>query len=73
MAMARCLAGEGSLVAVGVQPDRITDPDTLLAVLERSWGLVSMFAGSMKHQGPGTLVVPLKTLKETEYQKRSIQ
>lgn len=65
------LAGEGSLVAVGVQPDRITDPDTLLAVLERELGLSPEYV-RRQYEAPGVQghwFVPLKTLKETEYQE----
>ncbi len=65
------LAGKGSLVAVGVQPDRITDPDTLLEVLHTELGLSPDYV-RRQYEAPGVQghwFVPLANLKEAEYQR----
>ncbi|NMA60515.1 MAG: hypothetical protein GX956_01370 [Firmicutes bacterium] len=63
------LAGEGSLVAVGVQPDRITDPELLLATLKEQLGLSEDYV-RRQYEAPGVQghwFVPLVTLSEQQY------
>jgi cell division protein FtsI/penicillin-binding protein 2 len=65
------LAGEGSLVAVGVQPDRITDPDRLLAALQTELGLDPDYV-QRQYQAPGVQghwFVPLIRIREAEYHR----
>lgn len=67
----RTLAGEGSLVAVGVQPDRIKDPEPLLTSLEEQLGLNPEYVRG-QYQAPGVQshwFVPLATLTEEEYRR----
>lgn len=67
----RMLAGEGSLVSVGVQPDRITESERLLAVLKDELGLDPEYVRS-KYQAPGVQghwFVPLVSLSEEEYRR----
>ena len=64
------LAGEGSLVTVGLQPDRITDPDTLLGTLHAELGLSPEYV-RRQYEAPGVQghwFVPLIRLSEAEYQ-----
>ncbi len=64
------LAGEGSLVTVGVQPDRITDPDILLETLQAELGLLPEYV-RRQYEAPGVQghwFVPLVSLSEVEYQ-----
>lgn len=63
------LAGEGSLVAVGVQPDRIADPERLLGVLEEHIGLSADYV-RRQYEAPGVQghwFVPLINLTEQQY------
>ncbi|NMB00816.1 MAG: hypothetical protein GX971_04755 [Firmicutes bacterium] len=63
------LAGAGSLVTVGVQPDRISDPDRLLDALQTELGLNPEHVTS-QYSAPGVQghwFVPLTTLSEAEY------
>lgn len=65
------LAGEGSLVSVGVQPDRITDPDRLLEAMQTVLGLSPDYV-RRQYEAPGVQghwFVPLKSLTEDEYQR----
>lgn len=63
------LAGEGSRVTVGVQPDRITSPEWLLGELERVLELSPDYVVS-RYEAPGVQghwFVPLINLTEEEY------
>lgn len=63
------LAGSGSRVTVGVQPDRIKDHETLLQALEAELGLRPEYVRS-QYEAPGVQghwFVPLMTLTEEEY------
>lgn len=63
------LAGEGSLVAIGVQPDRITDPERLLKALEEHLGLDPDYV-RRQYEAPGVQghwFVPLANLPEQQY------
>ncbi|MDI9441764.1 MAG: hypothetical protein GX101_00660 [Firmicutes bacterium] len=65
------LAGEGSLVAVGVQPDRITDPELLLSALEQELGLDPAYV-RRQYEAPGVQghwFVPLVNLREEDYRR----
>ncbi len=65
------LAGAGSRVSVGVQPDRITDPDTLLQALQIQLGLSPEYV-RRQYEAPGVQAhwfVPLTTISEAEYQQ----
>jgi cell division protein FtsI/penicillin-binding protein 2 len=65
------LAGEGSLVAVGVQPDRITDPETLLDALHSELGFRPDYV-RRQYEAPGVQghwFVPLANLSEAEYRR----
>ncbi len=65
------LAGEGSLVTVGVQPDRITDPDALLEALHSELGLSPEYV-RRQYEAPGVQghwFVPLISLREEEYRR----
>ena len=65
------LAGEGSLVSIGVQPDRITDPETLLEALRTELGLQPEYV-RRQYEAPGVQghwFVPLATLSEAEYRE----
>ena len=64
------LAGKGSVVTVGVQPGRITDPDLLYQVLEENLGLSPDYV-QRQYQAPGVeehWFVPLTSVTEAEYQ-----
>ncbi len=65
------LAGAGSLVSVGVQPDRITDPDNLFSVLQAELGLSPEYV-QRQYQAPGVQghwFVPLTNLTGVEYER----
>lgn len=64
------LAGKGSVITVGVQPGRISDPDLLYQVLEENLGLSPDYV-QRQYQAPGIQehwFVPLATVTEGEYQ-----
>lgn len=63
------IAGRGSRVIVGVQPDRIKDERTLLEALEKYLNLDSQYACSQygASEVQGNWFVPLITLTEQEY------
>ncbi len=64
-------AGEGSLVTIGVQPDRITDSDILLKALQEELALSPEYV-RRQYEAPGVQghwFVPLISLSEAEYQK----
>lgn len=63
------VAGEGSLVSVGVQPDRIKEPEELLRILQEQLGLRPEYVRS-QYEAPGVQghwFVPLANLSEAEY------
>ncbi|NLM38993.1 MAG: hypothetical protein GX205_02970 [Firmicutes bacterium] len=63
------LAGLGTVVSIGVQPDRITDPELLYSVLEENLGLSPDYVKS-KYQAPGIQghwFVPLVSVSEEDY------
>lgn len=63
------LAGEGALVQVGVQPDRITNSDLLVKTLGEQLGLSADYI-KRQYEAPGVQghwFVPLITLSETQY------
>lgn len=63
------LAGEGALVQVGVQPDRITDTELLFQVLGEQLGLSEGYIRG-QYEAPGVQghwFVPLITLSEAHY------
>lgn len=65
------LAGEGSLVAVGVQPDRLRDPEHVLASLREHLDLEPDYV-RRQYEAPGVQghwFVPLVTLTEEEYRR----
>lgn len=65
------LAGEGSRVTVGVQPDRISAPEWLLGSLEAELGLDPQYVVS-QYEAPGVQghwFIPLITVSEEEYQR----
>lgn len=65
------LAGEGSRVSVGVQPDRITEPDILLQALQTELGLSPEYV-RRQYEAPGVQghwFIPLATISEVEYQQ----
>lgn len=65
------LAGKGSLVTVGVQPDRITDPERLLDALQTELDLTPEYVVS-QYEAPGVQghwFVPLISLSEAEYSR----
>ncbi|NLL44010.1 MAG: hypothetical protein GX251_11795 [Firmicutes bacterium] len=67
----RVLAGEGSLVSVGVQPDRITDSDALLEALQSELNLNPEYV-RRQYEAPGVQghwFVPLVSLSEDEYRR----
>lgn len=70
-AKGRLLAGEGSLITVGVQPDRIQDGAELLAVLEKELALDPEYVRG-QYEKPGVLghwFVPLIKITESRYQE----
>lgn len=63
------LAGLGTGVSIGVQPDRISDPELLYNVLEENLGLSPEYVKS-KYQAPGIQghwFVPLVSVSEEDY------
>lgn len=65
------LAGQGSMVQVGVQPDRITDPELLNQVLAENLGLGPEYI-QQQYLAPGVQAhwfVPLITISEEDYQR----
>lgn len=71
----RLLAGAGSLISVGVQPDRIAEPERLHSVLQEILGLESEYVRS-QYEAPGVQghwFVPLKTLTEEEFKEADQQ
>lgn len=63
------LAGEGSLISVGVQPDRISDPQLLLDMLQKQLGLRPDYVQS-QYQAPGVQghwFVPLVSITVDKY------
>ncbi|HBG09267.1 MAG: peptidoglycan D,D-transpeptidase FtsI family protein [Limnochordia bacterium] len=65
------LAGPGSRVTVGVQPDRISDPELLLGALQAELGLDPEYV-RRQYEAPGVQghwFVPLITVAEEEYQR----
>lgn len=67
----RLLAGKGSVVAIGVQPSRITDPELLFEVTAEYLGLSREYVQS-QYQAPGIQdhwFVPLITVSEERYQQ----
>ncbi|NLJ75049.1 MAG: hypothetical protein GX331_08675 [Firmicutes bacterium] len=63
------LAGEGSLISVGVQPDRIKDPEALFKALQEQLGLSPEYVKS-KYEAPGVQghwFVPLISITEEKY------
>lgn len=65
------LAGAGSLVTVGVQPDRITDPELLFDALKAELGLNPEYVVG-QYAAPGVQghwFVPLITISEAEYNR----
>ncbi|NLJ79681.1 MAG: hypothetical protein GX335_01485, partial [Firmicutes bacterium] len=63
------LAGEGSAVAVGVQPDRISDPERLLQALQQELGLDPDYVRGQYERTDiqGHWFLPLVKLAEEEY------
>ena len=63
------LAGEGSLIVVGVQPDRITDPEALLSALRTELGLDPDYVRRQYEAAgvQGHWFVPLVRLAEEDY------
>ncbi|NLM41864.1 MAG: hypothetical protein GX199_06095 [Firmicutes bacterium] len=65
------LAGEGSRVTIGVQPDRISAPEWLLGALQSELGLDPEYV-RRQYEAPGVQghwFVPLITVTEEEYQR----
>lgn len=65
------LAGAGSRVSVGVQPDRITDEETLLQALQTELGLSPDYV-RRQYEAPGVQghwFIPLATISEAQYQQ----
>ncbi len=65
------LAGEGSRVTIGVQPDRILAPEWLLEALQTELGLDPEYV-RRQYEAPGVQghwFVPLITVTEEEYQR----
>lgn len=65
------VAGEGSLVSVGVQPDRIKDPELLLQTLQEQLGLRPDYVQS-QYEAPGVQghwFVPLINITLAEYNR----
>ncbi len=63
------LAGPGTVVTIGVQPNRISDPDLLHAVLEEQLGLDPAYV-KRQYEAPGIQghwFVPLVTVSEEVY------
>lgn len=63
------LAGLGTVVTVGVQPDRITNPELLHTVLEEQLGLAPDYVQG-KYEAPGVQghwFVPLVSVSEDDY------
>jgi cell division protein FtsI/penicillin-binding protein 2 len=63
------LAGQGSVVAIGVQPNRISDPPRLHQALQEQLGLDPTYVQS-QYEAPGVQghwFVPLATVSEEEY------
>ena len=63
------LAGEGSRVTVGVQPDRISAPEWLLGSLEAELGLDPVWVSQYEAPGVQPLVYTLDHSFEEEYQR----
>lgn len=69
------LAGEGSRVTIGVQPDRITAPEWLFSALQTELGLDPEYV-RRQYEAPGVQghwFVPLVTVSEEEYQRVDAQ
>lgn len=65
------LAGEGSRVTIGVQPDRISAPEWLFGALETELGLSPEYV-RRQYEAPGVQghwFVPLITVTEEEFQR----
>lgn len=65
------LAGEGSMVTIGVQPDRITAPEWLFGTLQAELGLNPEYV-RRQYEAPGVQghwFVPLITVSEEEYRR----
>lgn len=65
------LAGKGSLVSVGVQPDRISEPELLLTMLEKELNLNPDYV-RRQYEAPnieGHWFVPLATINEAEFNR----
>ncbi len=65
------LAGQGSIVAIGVQPGRVSDPELLYSVLGEHLGLSQAYIES-RYQAPGVeehWFVSLTTVTEEQYQE----